>query len=507
MNRGLANFKFPCAYFCNHSKWRYFILITVLIGATMSAINVTIVNIALPTIQLYFRTSLHEVEWVAMGYMLAITVLLPFFGKLGDMYGRTRLYTFGFIFFSITSFFCGSAANINMLNIFRVLQAIGAGLLQANSVAIITDAFPKEELGRAIGIQGAVQAIAMALGAFVGGAIVSAIGWRYVFYVNVPIGIIGTVVALVVLPKSLGSKKSKIDYIGAFLLATTLFTFIFALNKGNSYGWLSPKILILFLISIISLLLFIYRELKTKSPMIKLSIFKNWGFSMGNILGLLSYLIFFSVLFLMPYYLELMKDCTPIITGTLLTPIPIAMGVMAPIAGYVADKIGRRLVITIGFGVIALANLMLLSLQPNSSFIYITIIMIILGCGMGLFTPPNNSQIMLSVSMDNRGVAGGILNMMRSLGLVIGVALSGLVFSTVHSSYIYSHFHPINNSVYKHLWNNYELFIRTVPPEIVTKSFMHAFFSSMVMLFLISLISIILCILKRDKTLSKYRGG
>jgi EmrB/QacA subfamily drug resistance transporter len=501
MNKELASSRFPCTYFCKHSKWRYFILITVLIGATMSAINVTIVNIALPTIQLYFRTSLHEVEWVAMGYMLAITVLLPFFGKLGDMYGRTKLYTLGFVIFSIASFFCGLASNINILNIFRVFQAIGAGLLQANSVAIITDAFPKEELGRAIGIQGAVQAIAMALGAFVGGAIVSAIGWRYIFYVNVPLGIMGTLVGIAVLPRSLGSKKGSIDYIGAFLLATALFTFIFALNKGDSYGWTSIKMLALILITLISLPFFIYRELKAKSPMIKLSIFKNWGFLMGNTLGLLSYLIFFSVLFLMPYYLELIQDYTPIMTGTLLTPIPMAMGIMAPIAGYASDIVGRRFVIAVGFSVISLAIFMLLFLKADSSFIYIVTIMIVLGGGMGLFTPPNNSQIMLSVSSENRGVAGGILNMMRSLGLVIGVAVTGLVFSSVHSSYIYSHFHKINNSIYKHLWNNYELFVKTVPPEIVTKSFIHAFFSSMIMLFLLSLISIVLCVLKQNKTL------
>lgn len=498
-NRLIKNPKFPNQYFCSHPKWRYYILITVLIGATMSALDVSIANVALPTIQNSFHTSLSEVEWVAMAYMVTLTVLLPFFGKLADIYGRTRLYNIGFVIFTIGSALCGMAPTITVLAFSRALQAIGAGLLQANSVAIITDAFPKEELGRAIGLQGAVQAIAMALGAFLGGAIVSAIGWRYIFYVNVPVGILGTFVAILILPHSVARKKEKIDYAGAVLFSVALFTFLFALNKGKSYGWTSPIIIALFIITFLCLPLFFYNEAKNKAPMIKLSIFKSWGFSVGNYTGFLSYLIFFAVLFLMPYYLEMILHYSPLIAGSLLTPIPVAMAIMAPISGYVSDKVGRRLVTTLGFSVITVAIFMLLILKSNTTFSFVVLAMIVLGLGMGLFTPPNNSEIMLSVSPENRGVAGGILNMMRSLGLAFGVDVVGLVFSNIHYNYICLHFKKLNYHTYKYLWGNYQLFIKTIPHTIVVNSFMHAFFYSVLVLLVSSMLGVVFSVLKGSK--------
>ncbi len=491
------NCNFPHPFFCSHPKWRYFILVTVLIGATMSALDVSIANVALPTIQNYFHTSLSNVEWVAMAYMITLTTLLPFFGRLADMYGRTKMYNIGFVVFTIGSAFCGAASSITMLAFSRALQAVGAGLLQSNSVAIITDAFPKEELGRAIGLQGAVQATAMALGAFLGGYIVSAVSWRYIFYVNVPIGALGTIAALYVLPRPIITKKrEKIDYSGAILFLFALLAFLFALNKGKSLGWESPIILLLFAIAVVCLPLFIYNEIKSKAPMIRLSIFKSWGFSVGNFTGFLSYWIFFAVLFLMPYYLEMILHYDPLVTGTLLTPIPVAMAIMAPIAGYVSDKIGRRLVTTGGFIVIAISVFMLLLLKSNTSFLFVILTMVVLGLGMGLFTPPNNSEIMLSVSPEYRGVAGGILNMMRSLGLAVGVDFTGLIFSSIHYSYIRTHFHDLSYTTYKYLWGNYHLFIKTIPHTIIVGSFILAFRYSVVSLLILSILGIIFSILK-----------
>ncbi len=188
--------KFPHPYFSSHPKWRWFILSTVLVGATMSALDVSIVNVALPTLQTTFKVSLAEIEWVAMAYMLTLTIFLPLFGRLADIFGRSKMYNTGFVVFTVGSAFCGLAPSAGFLVGARILQAVGAGLLQANSVALITQAFPASERGRAIGIQGAVQAIAMSIGPFVGGLLISAIGWRSIFYVNVPIGILGTFAAL-----------------------------------------------------------------------------------------------------------------------------------------------------------------------------------------------------------------------------------------------------------------------------------------------------------------------
>ncbi|MCL4437711.1 MFS transporter, partial [Patescibacteria group bacterium] len=276
---------FPHPYFSSHPNWKWFILSTVLVGATMSALDVSIVNVAMPTMEHSFVVPMSIIEWVAMAYMLTLTVFLPLFGRLADMFGRTKMYNIGFIVFTIGSALCGIAPNANFLIFSRVLQAIGAGLLQANSVAIITQAFPSNELGKAIGLQGSVQAIAMSVGPFVGGMLIALVNWRLIFYVNVPIGIIGTFMALFILPSSKANtkkKREKIDYFGISFFAAGLAFLVLAVNEGAKLGWTSPIILIYFLIAIIFLPLFIYTELKVEHPMIDLKLFKKWGFSAGN---------------------------------------------------------------------------------------------------------------------------------------------------------------------------------------------------------------------------------
>jgi Arabinose efflux permease len=186
-----------------------------------------------------FQVNMAVIEWVAMAYMLTLTVFLPLFGRLADMFGRTKMYNTGFVVFTVGSALCGIAPNANFIIFSRVLQAVGAGLLQANSVAIITQAFPSNELGKAIGLQGSVQAIAMSIGPFVGGMIIAAIGWRWIFYVNVPIGIAGTFMALFILPSSKANmkKKEKIDYFGiSFLRPGLHFLFLQSTKEQNSAG-------------------------------------------------------------------------------------------------------------------------------------------------------------------------------------------------------------------------------------------------------------------------------
>ena len=230
--------QFPHPFFSGRPTWKWFILINVLIGATMSALDVSIVNVAMPTLKTEFNTTMSVIEWVAMSYMLTLTIFLPFFGRLADMFGRSKLYNAGFVVFTVGSLFCGMATSASFIIAARVLQAVGAGLLQANSVALITQAFPASERGKAIGIQGAVQAIAMAVGPFVGGILISTIGWRAVFYINIPIGILGTVAALYILPPNQTSgKKESIDYLGTVFFASGLAFLVLAFNEVVNLGW------------------------------------------------------------------------------------------------------------------------------------------------------------------------------------------------------------------------------------------------------------------------------
>ncbi len=429
--------QFPHPFFSARPTWKWFILINVLIGATMSALDVSIVNVAMPTLKTEFNTSMAVVEWVAMAYMLTLTIFLPFFGRLADMFGRSRLYNAGFVVFTVGSLFCGMAASAPSIIAARVVQAIGAGLLQANSVALITQAFPAYERGKAIGIQGAVQAIAMAVGPFVGGILITTIGWRAVFYINIPIGIIGTIAALLVLPPNQKiEKKETIDYLGTLFFASGLAFLVLVFNEGVKLGWGSNTIIVYFLHACILLGLFVLTELRVKHPLIDLKLFKNSTFLIGNLTGMMSYYVLFAVLFLMPFYLEKVLNLSPALTGMLLTPIPLAMAMVAPFSGHISDKYGSRIMTASGMLVSALACFSLLFLGVHAHVALLVGELVLLGVGMGLFTPPNNSAIMGAAPKEKLGLAGGVLNMMRSLGLIFGVDISGVIFTTLEHNYL-----------------------------------------------------------------------
>ncbi|MGC8653470.1 MAG: MFS transporter [Candidatus Kryptoniota bacterium] len=428
--------------FSSNPGWRWFILTTVLIGAAMSALDVSIENIALPTLRKYYHIPLSLDEWVAMAYMLTLTIFLPLFGRLADMFGRTKMYNLGFIIFTFGSALCGIAPTIEFMIISRVIQAIGGGLLQANSVAIITQSFPREELGRAIGIQGAVQAISMAIGPFLGGLLISlnlfGTQWRSIFYVNVPIGIFGTAAAYYILPRDKKIKaREKFDFVGSFTFAGALLFLVLALNEGRKLGWESRTIILYFLLFAVLFTIFVINELKYRYPMIDFQLFKKYDFSAGNITGFFSYYVLFGVLFIMPFYLENVANFSPFSAGAMLTPIPITMSLVAPLAGVLSDKYGPAIMTSSGMFLCTIACACLIFCGTSPDTIFLVSSFTVLGLGMGLFTPPNNSSVMSSVPEERLGSAGGILNMMRASGRVFGIDISGLIVTTTSAAYLH----------------------------------------------------------------------
>ncbi len=482
----------PHTFFSSHRNWRWFILTTVLIGAAMSALDVSIENIALPTLKRYYDIPLSLDEWVAMAYMLTLTIFLPLFGRLADMFGRTKMYNLGFIIFTIGSALCGVAPTIEFMIIARITQAIGGGLLQANSVAIITQSFPKKELGKAIGIQGAVQAIAMAIGPFLGGLLIKldlfGTQWRSIFYVNVPIGILGTFAALYILPKDRKMKiKEKMDYLGSFTFAAALLFLVLALNEGRKLGWESDTIVTYLGLFIFFFGIFIIAEIKFKYPMMDFKLFKIYDFTTGNITGFFSYYVLFGVLFLMPFYLENVAKFSAFTAGAILTPIPITMSLVAPMAGVLSDKYGPALMTSIGMFISTVASFCLIFSGMNPHAGVLIAEFAALGLGMGLFTPPNNSAVMGCVPEERLGSAGGILNMMRASGRVFGIDLSGLILSSLTAAFLgLNGFKHINDS--------------GIPNKIKVYGFMHGFVVVIISFTALNFISAVLSMTKKGRT-------
>jgi EmrB/QacA subfamily drug resistance transporter len=479
----MSKTQFPHPRIAANPNWKWFILSTVLLGATMSALDVSIVNVAMPTLKNSFNTSMAVIEWIAMAYMLTLTVFLPLFGRLADIYGRSKLYNFGFVVFSVGSLFCGMSNTAGQMIAARIIQAVGAGLLQANSVALITQAFPAYERGKAIGIQGAVQAIAMSLGPFVGGILIATIGWRAIFYVNIPIGFLGTIAALYILPPNeVAEKKEKVDYLGAALFASGLTAIILAFNEGAKLGWGSHEIIGYFVSGTVLLAAFIITETKVKSPLIDLKLFKNATFLLGNLTGMMSYYVLFAIMFIMPFYMQKVLGYSVALTGALLTPIPLAMAIVAPFAGHISDKHGPRVMTTSGMLISALACGALMLMGVSVQVPVMVTVLVLLGIGMGLFTPPNNSAIMGAAPKEKLGVAGGVLNMMRSLGLIFGVDISGVLFTSLEHRYLDG----------KGFTNVQHVFANTsIPLSIKDNAFMYGFFAVLAVLLGLNLLSAI----------------
>lgn len=411
----------------------WLVLGTVCVGAFMNQLDASIVTVAFPTLQRNFHDSLGAVTWVGLSYLLVLVGLVTGVGRMADMVGRKLLYTYGFVVFIIGSALCGIAPSLEALIAFRVFQAIGAAMIQANSVAIIVLALPKEKLGRGIGIQGAAQALGLALGPTIGGLLIALGGWRLIFFVNVPAGIVGTVMAWYLIPRSRDLQdRVAFDWLGLGLFFPAVAALLSAVSFGNSAGWTSPTILGLFVVALVLGVGFIRRERRAPAPMLDLSLFKRIPFTAGIASGLLSYLVLFGTLFVVPFYLERALHFSPGRSGLMLGVMPVALGITAPFAGRLADRVGARPLTVLGLALAAVTMGALV--LAHGSAVAIMFELLVLGLGLGMFTPPNNAAIMGSAPPGQSGVASGVLNMSRGMGTAMGLAFTSLIFGLVAGS-------------------------------------------------------------------------
>ena len=410
-----------------------FVLATVCIGAFMGQLDASIVTVAFPTLQRAFHASVASVTWVGLSYLIVLVAGVAALGRLSDMVGRKLLYCYGFIVFIVGSALCGLAPGLLTLDGFRVLQGVGAAMLQANSVAIIVLALPGEKLGRGIGIQGAAQALGLALGPTIGGLLIALGGWRLIFFVNVPVGFVGVVMAWYLIPRSRHLQpRVPFDWIGLVLFVPAVAALLSAVSFGNTAGWTSPTIIGLLLSAVFLGVAFVRRERRVTAPMLDLTLFKRMAFAAGITSGLFSYMVLFGTLFVVPFYLERALHQSPGRSGLMLGVMPIALGVTAPISGRLAEHLGARKLTIAGMAISA--AMMGALIVAHSSLLAVVVELGILGIGLGLFTPPNNAAIMGSAPKEQSGEASGVLNMTRGMGTAMGLAFTSLVFGLVAGS-------------------------------------------------------------------------
>ncbi len=399
----------------------------VCIGAFMGQLDASIVTQAFPTLERSFGVGVGAVTWVGLSYLLVLVATVAAVGRFADMVGRKLLYVYGFLIFIAGSALCALAPNLYVLCGFRVLQAIGAAMLQANSVAIIALAVPAHRLGRSIGVQGAAQALGLACGPSVGGLLLAAGGWRLLFLVNVPVGAVGVVAGLLFIPRSRHLQtRVGFDWSGFALFFPAVVALVSVISLGNGQGWTSPLLLGLIGMAVILGIGFVARERRCPDPMVDVSLFRRVRFSAGIVSGMLSFMVMFGVLVIVPFLLERGYGFGSARSGIELMAMPLALGIIAPLAGRLADKVGVGPPGVGGMALVVVGLVGLGVLHPTTPGFVALLAMV--GMGLGLFIPPNNAGIMAAIPAQQSGLASGILNMTRGIGTALGLAVSGAVF-------------------------------------------------------------------------------
>jgi EmrB/QacA subfamily drug resistance transporter len=414
-------------------KWKA--MAVVWIGIFMATLDGSIVNVALPTLTDYFKTDITTIEWVVMAYLVTITSLLLSLGRISDMIGRKVIFAGGLAVFTLGSGLCAFSTTEGQLILFRIFQGIGAAMLMATGIAIITHAFPPRERGRAMGLIGTVVAIGSMTGPVLGGFLIQTVGWQSIFYINIPVGIVGTIMAFKVLHADEKSKGQEFDIPGALTLFVSLIALLLALSEGQEKGWGSSFIISLFILSLAIFIIFINIELRAKQPVLDFRHFRNRPFAAANISALISFMAMYSIILLMPFLLQDELKYSPQDVGIVFMAVPLVMSVVSPLSGWLSDRTNSHVLSSIGIGIAALSILSLGYLNDSSSFTEVAFRLSLLGLGMGLFQPPNNSIIMGSLPKEQLGIAAGIMGTMRNMGMVIGVAVSGAVFSNRYVFY------------------------------------------------------------------------
>lgn len=409
----------------NKKRWK--ILLTVVSATFMATLDGSIVNVALPNMSDKLNVSMASIEWVVTSFLITISAAILIFGRLGDIKGKTKVFKFGVVVFTLGSLLCGLTDSLPMLVSARVIQAIGAAAAMGTNQGIVTQVFPANERGRALGVLGTFVALGAMAGPPLGGIIVSAFGWEYIFLVNVPIGIFAFVSSIKIFPRSTTATGEKFDSLGAVLFAVSTILSFGALVEGQSIGYDNPYMIGAFVLSIITFVLFIRTETKTEQPLLYLKIFSNSLFTISILCGFISFIVISASNIILPFYFQDVLKLTPAAAGFFMMVSPIVLSVVAPCSGYLSDKIGSEILTLIGLALTGLGLFLISSLNETSGVFLIIVFIAIMSAGNGMFQSPNNSLVMSTVTRDKLGIAGSINALIRNLGMVIGTSLATML--------------------------------------------------------------------------------
>jgi len=404
---------------------QWWVTLNISIGVYMSTLDASVVNISLPTIIQSLNTDLKVVAWVVMAYLIVITGCLLLIGRLADLFGQKRIYLLGFLTFTVGSALCGFSPTIYFLVGSRMIQGLGASALMVNGTAIIATVFPEKDRGQALGIIGSVVSAGFLTGPLLGGFLVEHLGWRSIFFINLPIGAIGIFLSLKILERDGLTSKVRLDLLGALLLfffVTSLILFLNQVGHGSTFllwGWL--------FFGLFCFSLFIAVELRSPSPLVDLRLFRKRLFISSLGASLLSFWMGGAHTFVTPFFLQNILEFSPSKVGMLIFPVALTVMVIAPLGGRFSDRVGVRIPATIGLTLTSLTIFSFTFLKSGVSDYEILLRQILLGIGIGLFNPANNSAIIGSLPKEKVGLASSFLALSRNLGMMIGIVFAEMV--------------------------------------------------------------------------------
>lgn len=403
------------------SKWG--ILAVTVMSPFMSTLDANIVNVALPSMASTLHVTSSTISWVVSSYLIALTASILFFGRLGDLKGQTRILQYGMLGFTVGSFLCSLSTTFEFLIFARVVQALGASATMANSQGIISRTFPKSELGRALGINAAFVALGTLTGPALGGLIISVAGWPYLFWINVPVGLLTFFGGFFLFPKA-SSVPGKLDWAGSVLFAVSMVSLFIAIQEVQELGLSNPLIFSCLAVAVVTFLLFLRTQRKRSEPLLHLGIFRNKWFSISIFCAFTSFTAISVYNIVLPFYLQDVRRMTPQASGLVMTIYPLLLILVAPFSGALSDKIGSEGLTLAGLALTCLGLFLMSLLAEQTPILLLALFIGSMAVGNGLFQSPNNSLVMSTLPPDQLGVGGSVNALVRTTGQTFGISAS-----------------------------------------------------------------------------------